>query len=396
METLNNPEPLQQQFSVPFTYSVQFTRGLFKPENDLLFDVLTEKSSKKAVKVLVVVDDGLSKKSLGLLSQIQAYFQKHQAHLELVTTPLVIPGGEQCKNSEEFTARVQQQIHEQRICRHSYVVAVGGGALLDMVGYAAATAHRGVRLIRVPTTVLSQNDSGVGVKNGINAFGKKNFLGSFSPPYAVLNDFDFLNTLGERDWRSGIAEAIKVALIKDPQFFEFLEQHTTALVERDEVAGQHMIYECARAHLEHIRNYNDPFEQGSSRPLDFGHWAAHKLEQMSGYALRHGEAVAMGIALDSVYSQKMGMLSKADLERILTVLSKLGFQLFDPLMWNRSSIHQGKLVLFEGMDEFQEHLGGELTIMLLQGIGSGINVHHIEQRVYKEAIDLLSASSWDS
>ena len=93
------------------------------------------------------------------------------------------------------------------------MVAIGGGAVLDAVGYAAATAHRGVRLIRVPTTVLSQDDSAVGVKNGINAFGKKNFVGSFAPPHAVLNDFDLLRTLQDRDWRAGISEAVKVALL---------------------------------------------------------------------------------------------------------------------------------------------------------------------------------------
>ena len=123
---------------------------------------------------------------------------------------------------------VHRAIHEYGIDRHAYVLAVGGGALLDMVGYAAATAHRGVRLVRVPTTVLSQNDSGIGVKNSVNAFGKKNFLGTFAPPFAVFNDFTFLTTLSDRDWRAGISEAIKVALLKDATFFAFLEEHATA------------------------------------------------------------------------------------------------------------------------------------------------------------------------
>jgi 3-dehydroquinate synthase len=205
------------------------------------------------------------------------------------------------------------------------VLGIGGGAVLDMVGYAAATAHRGIRLIRVPTTVLAQNDSGVGVKNGINAFGKKNFLGTFAPPYAVLNDIDFLTTLDDRDWRSGIAEAVKVALIKDANFFEFITTNAKALARRDMDSMQHLVYRCAQLHLNHIANSGDPFEKGSSRPLDFGHWAAHKLEQLTHYNLRHGEAVAIGIALDTTYSYMAGMLSRSDWQQVLETAENIRF-----------------------------------------------------------------------
>ena len=131
------------------------------------------------------------------------------------------------------------------IDRHSYVVAIGGGAVLDAVGYAAATAHRGVRLVRVPTTTLSQDDSAVGVKNGINAFGKKNFVGTFAPPHAVLNDFDLLTTLDDRDWRAGISEAVKVALLKDSAFFAWIEQHARELDERSLDAMAMLVHRCA-------------------------------------------------------------------------------------------------------------------------------------------------------
>src|SRR5204862_2038620 len=131
--------------------------------------------------------------------------------------PKIVPGGERAKQSPALIAALHADLQRLGIDRQSFVVAIGGGALLDAVGYAAATAHRGVRLIRVPTTVLAQADSGVGVKNGINAFGKKNFLGTFAPPAAVINDSTFLVTLSDREWRSGLAEAIKVALLKDSQ-----------------------------------------------------------------------------------------------------------------------------------------------------------------------------------
>ncbi len=132
-----------------------------------------------------------------------------------VGRPEVVPGGEHVKNDPALVTRLQQRLVELGIDRHAFVVGIGGGAFLDLIGYVAATTHRGIRHIRVPTTVLAQNDSGVGVKNGVNAFGMKNLLGSFAPPFAVLNDADFLRTLHPRDKIAGIAEAVKVALIRD-------------------------------------------------------------------------------------------------------------------------------------------------------------------------------------
>ena len=185
--------------------------------------------------------------------------------------------------------------HQRRVTvPHSYLVAVGGGAVLDAAGVAAASAHRGMRLIRVPTTVLSQDDSAMGVKNGINAFGKKNYLGTFAPPFAVINDSSFLSTLSDRDWRGGATEAVKAALIRDPDLFELLEHHAPALRDRDLAAMVQVIRRSAKLHLQHIATGGDPFEHGSSRPLDFGHWAAHQLEQATNNRLGHGEAVAAG------------------------------------------------------------------------------------------------------
>ena len=172
-------------------------------------------------------------------------------------------------------------MNDQRIDRHSSVIAIGGGAMLDVVGFAAAITHRGVRLIRMPTTVLAQNDAGIGVKNGVNYLGKKNFLGSFAPPFAVINDFTLLYTLRPQQWRDGTAEAVKVALIRDRAFFEWIEANAARLVERDSTAFRFLIRRCAELHLEHITAGGDPFERGSARPLDFGHWSAHKMESLS-------------------------------------------------------------------------------------------------------------------
>ncbi|MBW4560932.1 MAG: 3-dehydroquinate synthase [Mojavia pulchra JT2-VF2] len=384
-----NLQPIHQSVSVSFNYGTYFTNNLFELKNPTLAQVITADGEAKPKKVVAVVDAGLLHFQPGLLRQLVAYTKFYAEIITLAIEPMIVSGGEAAKNAPELVEEIHQFIDAAGLCRHSYILAVGGGAVLDLVGYAAATAHRGIRLIRVPTTVLAQNDSGVGVKNGINAFGKKNFLGTFAPPYAVINDSAFLTTLDDRDWRSGIAEAVKVALIKDAQFFDFIHSHAAALVRRDMDIMQQVIYRCAQLHLEHIANSGDPFEMGSSRPLDFGHWAAHKLEHLTDYSLRHGEAVAIGIALDSTYACLLGLLSWPEWQRILKTLLALGFTLYVPELAEQSSQLNHPRCLFQGLTEFREHLGGELTITLLQSIGKGIEVHEVDLSLYRQAILLL-------
>jgi 3-dehydroquinate synthase len=382
-------QSIRQRFAVAFQYDVHFTERLFAPGNSLLAKVIAADGEAGPKKVMVVVDDGLIPHHPQLLPQIEQYSQRYSAHLTLTQAPMLVPGGEASKNDPALVETLQRQIDEVGLCRHSYVLAIGGGAVLDMVGYAAATAHRGIRLIRIPTTVLAQNDSGVGVKNSANAFGKKNFLGTFAPPYAVLNDFTFLTTLDDRDWRAGMAEAIKVALIKDAAFFKHIEASASAIARRDMAAMQSATYRCAELHLAHIAGNGDPFEMGSSRPLDFGHWAAHRLEHLTHYGLRHGEAVAIGIALDSTYSYLSGLLSEAAWRRICRTLQTLGFELFVPELANSLDQPEHPDSLFKGLTEFQEHLGGELTLMLLQDIGTGLEVHQVDLDRYRQAIEIL-------
>lgn len=382
-------ELIKQHVSVSFTYHVHFTQGLFDRQNTIFADVIQSGSPEVARKVLFVLDEGMYRYHPDLFENIRQYASQHENVFQLVDKPVLIPGGETSKNDPVYVQRVIEAINEARLDRHSYVAAVGGGAVIDAVGYAAATAHRGVRLIRVPTTVLAQNDAAVGVKNGINAFGKKNFLGTFVPPHAVLNDYNFLHTLDDRDWRSGISEAVKVALLKDAAFFAFLEEKAQQLDQRDEPAMHKLIYRCAELHLEHIATSGDPFEMGSSRPLDFGHWAAHKLEQLTNYELRHGEAVAIGLALDVTYSRLKGMLSETEWNRILEMLKAAGFRLYVPELNSKLNDPADERSIFSGLEEFREHLGGELTIMLLEGIGRGVEVHEADYELYRKAIPLL-------
>ena len=381
-------QSLQQEVQVNFTYGVYFTRGLFDLSNPLLSEVVRA-TNNQAKSIIVAVDSGLLEHHPQLINKINSYVHYHADKLNLATEPIIMPGGEAAKNDPQLIEKVHRVIEQARLCRHSYVLAIGGGAVVDMVGYAAATAHRGIRLIRIPTTVLAQNDSGVGVKNGINAFGKKNFLGTFAPPYAVLNDFDFLNSLSDRDWRSGIAEAVKVALIKDRSFFEFISNNAQKLAMREEAAMERLIYRCCQLHLNHIASYGDPFEMGSSRPLDFGHWAAHKLEHLTDYRLRHGEAVAIGMALDCTYSYLTGLLNKENWLQIITTLQQLGFELYAPELSSHLADATVMDSIFHGLTEFREHLGGELAIMLLQALGKGLEVNQVNIAIYRQAVLIL-------
>lgn len=368
---------IKQRFSVPFEYPVCFSENIFDPENRSFAAILEQ---GKQVKTFFVIDSGVAESHPDLIQNIQEYAKAYESIFYLCAEPVVVPGGEACKNDPSVYEKIVEATHLHGIDRHSYIVAIGGGAVLDMAGFAAAISHRGIRLVRVPTTVLSQNDSGVGVKTSVNSFGKKNYLGTFTPPVAVINDFEFLKTLDDRDWRSGISEAIKVALIKDLSFFEWLEDNALAMADRQMEPMQKQIIRSAQMHLDHIAG-KDPFEFGSSRPLDFGHWAAHKLEHLSNYRVRHGEAVALGIALDSTYSYLKGMISKGELDRIITLIQNLGFELYQPELSGEN--------LLKGLKEFQEHLGGQLTIMLLEKLGKGVEVHEMDHDLILQAIGML-------
>jgi 3-dehydroquinate synthase len=370
---------LEQSFSVKFEYKIFFTSSLFDTNNNTLADFFKQNPSESLRKIFFVVDQGVSDTHPNLQDDIRNYFAVHQ-NVQLITEVMVIPGGETAKNDVKYLDLIVEAVSKFGIDRHSYVAAIGGGAILDLVGYAAAISHRGIKHIRIPTTVLSQNDSGIGVKNGINYNGKKNFLGTFSPPNAVFNDDEFLASLTDRDYRSGISEAIKVSLIKDPTFFNWIEEHVEELVARNKVSMNYLIKLCAQLHLNHIAG-DDPFETGSARPLDFGHWAAHKLEQLSNFTVLHGEAVAMGIALDTAYSFLKGMLTEEKLHRVLSVLLRLGYDISNPYI----QINDLDSPILKGLAEFQEHLGGRLTITLLTDVGSGKEVNEMDHNLLIKA-----------
>jgi 3-dehydroquinate synthase len=375
---------IQRQIRVGWQLRVFFTENVFAADNLTLKNALADSQSRKA---LVIIENSLSQARPGLEKQIEDYFSNHPRQLQLVRTPLPVVGGEHSKNSIPLVTEILSQIDRHHIDRQSYLIAVGGGALLDLAGFAAAIAHRGVRHVRIPTTTLAQADSGVGVKNAVNAFGKKNFIGTFAPPHAVINDFNLLATLPHRDKRAGYVEAVKVACIRDRSFFEKIEHDVEKLMSFEPGAVKQLIRRCAELHLAHIATGGDPFEKGSARPLDFGHWSAHKLEQLSNFMISHADAVAIGIALDVIYSRMSGLLKDKSCERILKLLKHLGFKLYaDELAAGGA---KGALRILDGLEEFREHLGGKLTVTLLKEIGRAVEVHEMSPKKIVAAIHEL-------
>jgi len=366
-----------------FRHRIAWTRGVFDPANTTIPDHL-EPTRGGVARVAVFVDSGLADANPKLDRDIVRAFESW-AGTELVGGPWLVPGGERAKSDPGVLRRVIEQMRKAALCRRSHALVIGGGAVLDAVGYAAATFHRGVRLVRIPTTTLSQADSAVGVKNGVNHAGVKNLLGAFAVPHAVINDADMLETLSDRDWRCGFSEAVKVAVVKDADFFRALERDADRIAARDPEASQNAIGQSAELHAAHIAEAGDPFETGEGRPLDFGHWAAHKLESLTHGAARHGEAVAIGVALDTRYAALTGLLSERDAERIRATLVALRFKLWHEAM--------AEPALLDGLDEFAEHLGGELSIALPTGIGSARETTDIDRDTLARALkDLREAA----
>lgn len=379
---LVSQEAVSVPFIVPFAHRLLFTSDVFGADRDQLAATL-EMSSDLAPKVQFWIDQQVLSVCPHLTSRITDFFAWLGDRVRPAGMHAIV-GGEAVKNDWSQVERVLAAINDSDLDRRSYVVVIGGGAVLDAVGFAAATAHRGVRLIRLPTTTLAQADSGVGVKNAVNRFGKKNWLGAFAVPWAVINDTALLASLPDRDFAAGFSEAVKVTLLKSPAEFEWLCENAARISFRDMQAVLPAIRTSAELHRAHITRGGDPFEALEARPLDYGHWSAHRLEAVTNFTIRHGEAVAIGVAVDTVYSSLVCGLPEADAGRVLRALQTLGLPLMHPAMADTDA-------LFEGLEEFRQHLGGRLTLTMLRGIGDPIEVHEVDRDAMARAIREVAA-----
>lgn len=380
MSRLESSDPRDIHFAVPQVHRLRCTGEVaaedFHELLALLHPARNEQGQPLPPRVLLWADAQVAQAS-GRVDEIARQLAQSTA-VELVGPVQTIPGGEAAKNSPAVIERLLADINRAMLDRRSYIVAIGGGAMLDAAGYAAAIAHRGIRLLRIPTTTLAQADSGVGVKNAINYFGKKNWVGTFAVPWAVINDAGFLTTLPERDFVCGFSEAVKVALIKDAGEFDWISRHAAAIAQRRMPIACRAIETSCRMHLEHITRGGDPFEEREARPLDFGHWSAHRLESLSQYAVRHGEAVAIGVALDCIYSMLVHGFPEAEVQRVCRCFGQLGLPLWDPALDDFDRI-------LDGLEEFRQHLGGRLTVTMLRDVGDPIDVHAIDPEAMRQA-----------
>jgi 3-dehydroquinate synthase len=369
-------------FSVAFEHRLRFTTDLFGDEADVLLNLLQPSETRKP-RVQFWIDEAVANANPQLKQRVSKFLSTYSDQLIAAGNIQTVVGGEAVKNDIHILESMLKVINHADLDRRSYIVVIGGGAVLDAVGFAAAIAHRGIRLVRIPTTTLAQGDSGVGVKNAVNLFEKKNWLGSFAVPWGVINDATLLQTLPDRDFIAGFSEAVKVALLKDADFFNLIVKSAPALRRREMEVATPIIQQSATWHLKHITEGGDPFEALEARPLDYGHWSAHKMESMSNFRLRHGDAVAIGVAIDTVYSTLKHGLPSSVAESVLKCLDELGFDLSDPCLQNTD-------VLFDGLEEFRQHLGGRLTITMLQDVAQPINVHEIDNAAMHDAITTVA------
>jgi len=372
---------VDQRIVVPFDFPVIFTERVFSPDNGALHSALLRMNDPQPPRAMICIDAGAEAATPGLAASAAAWCRNW--NVALAAPPRIIEGGERVKNDWPGTQALMEEMLRLRLDRHAFVIIAGGGALLDAAGFAASLVHRGLRVIRIPTTALAQCDGAVGVKTALNFAGGKNAIGTFSPPFAVLNDFHFLTTLADREWRGGVAEAFKVAIIRERPFFDFLCENTAAFRERKHGPMRRLVQRCAELHLEHIRAGGDPFEMGRARPLDFGHWSAHKLELLSQFRVSHGDAVAAGVALDSAYAAAQGWIRDEDFLRVHRALSQCGFPLWHEEMADPA--------LLDGLREFQEHLGGELCITFPNGVGARREESRVDTQAVQTALKRLRA-----
>lgn len=371
--------PADIAFSIPFSHRLRFTQDILGADEAVLLDLL-EPSGELPPRVQFWVDESIAQAQPDLRHRLRAFLTRHSGRLTPTGNVQIVPGGETVKNDIHILERMLKVFHAANLDRRSYVVVIGGGAVLDAVGFAAAIAHRGIRLVRLPTTTLAQADSGVGVKNSVNLFHKKNWLGTFCVPWGIINDQSLLNTLPDRDFRCGFSEAVKVTLLKSADHFAELCRTAELIRDRDMTAAQPMIRISAELHRAHITQGGDPFEMLEARPLDYGHWSAHKLEVMSDFQLKHGEAVAIGVAVDTIYSSKVHGLPKGDVNRVLKCLDDLGLTLDHPALHDTET-------LFAGLEEFRQHLGGRLTLTMLRKVGDALEVHEVDRDAMRQSIE---------
>ncbi len=300
------------------------------------------------------------------------------AFSELQTDSLVLPDGEEYK-SLEVLERIFDALLQRRHSRQTTLVALGGGVIGDLTGFAAATYQRGVSFIQIPTTLLAQVDSSVGGKTGVNHALGKNMIGAFHQPRCVIADTATLSTLEDRQLRAGIAEVIKYGLIRAPAFFAWLEEHMDELLDRQPDALAHAIRISCANKAEVVAA--DELEAGQRALLNLGHTFGHAIETGLGYGVwLHGEAVAAGMALAAELSSRQGWLGGSDVRRVASLLAHAGLPVAAP-----AALEPDQMLELMAVDK--KVVAGRIRLVLLKAIGEAVVTDAFDPGLLRSVLD---------
>jgi len=293
---------------------------------------------------------------------------------------IILPDGEAHKNSDTLNL-IYDALLKNRCERSATLIALGGGVIGDLTGYAAATYLRGVPFIQIPTTLLSQVDSSVGGKTGINHPLGKNMIGAFYQPKVVLADIETLKTLPSREFSAGVAEVIKYGLIRDVDFFDWLETNISKLMALDEAVITYAIYRSCKNKAEVV--VADEHEAGERALLNLGHTFGHAIENGMGYGVwLHGEAVAAGTMLAADLSQRLGWLNANEVKRMHALLSASSLPLRAP------NLGVEKYLDLMGMDK--KVVDGKIRLVLQQGIGKAVITSDYDASKLKQTLEAIA------
>lgn len=371
-----------QEFHTHHSYPVCFTNNLFTGTNQTIRRTLTKMGHDAPLRCAILVDSGVVARNRNLVKQIIRHFQKEHPFFELCHAPFIMCGGESVKNSQRMVEETATIAHAHGLTQESLVFVVGGGAFLDAAGTALAQCRGGIKTINVPTSTLSQCAAGIGTMRYMNTRGIKNFSGITAPPYAVFIDFSLLRTLPFEHHISGMAEAFKMALSADTEFFLFLVKKARKLRQNDLETVEKVVHKTATLHLDRARASSEPtLDEGSSLGCRVAHW----LETRSGYKLPHGHALSVGIALNASYARHTGSLSEADFSRLVNGLVTSGLPVWNRFLETRSE--KGSLevtaMLARSLQSTSEPL------MVPDGLGALKAVSHLDFKAFEKGIGVL-------
>jgi 3-dehydroquinate synthase len=377
---------LRAELRLEIEFPVTFTRDVFHPDNPVLADSLRRAEPARRQTAFFVVGSAVAAARPQLERSIETYALARPQELELAGRPLVIEGSSPSKSVPANPDWLRSRLCHAQLGRGDHVVAVGGGALLDVVGLAASTLQRGLRLTRVPTTALAQAECSLALRNGVDFFGRRDWLTAFSAPFSVVLDSRFLETLPRRERLSGAAAAARLGLARDADLLRWLDARaeTVALSARG-ASLETLIARCVRQRLSELA----PSSDASFAPrLELGGWLAARLESLSGCRLSYGESLAIGLAADALASVELAGLPQADADYVLALLEKLGFELWDPALELVSA--DGRRLALEGLEEARLRFGPNAGFPVIENLGRCRLVDRYDEAAAARALDALA------